>query len=888
MAAYPVRRPARAVLDGRLYRPHIWQGGPFSYGVRLRRILRRVIVCVALAHTFGAAPIGAQVPSPESHFGFRIGSDRRLANADDIDAYFELVASRSDRVALVNLGATTDGHQTLAAIVSSPDNIRNLEKIRLDNQRLADPRTLPADEARRIAATHKAVVAIGNSIHASEVGGSQAASELLYALVTAKDADTLDILDRVVVVLIPSLNPDGQRRIEEWYRRTKETAFEGAAMPWLDHRYAGHDINRDAFMMNLAESRNLAHFFYTAWHPQVFLSLHQMGSYGPRMTVPPMADPIDPNYDPVIWREAALLGDAMALELQRDGRTGVATNSMYDYYWPGYEDSAPLGHNTVCLLTEVAGVGIATPITVAAGELRPPAGAAVRQINAPDPWTGGRWGLRDIIDYDLSAVRGLLHAVSAYRQRILDGFYDMGARAVEAGKHGGPFAFVIPPDQHDPRAAVKLADLLLRGAVEIRRAAAPFRADGQLFPEGSDIVLLAQPYRAYVKTLLERQQYPVRQSVARNESPERPYDVAGWTLPAQMGVDVRTIDRAFDVPETTLITAAAARPAAVSGERRPSYYLIDARGNGGAAAINRLTASGAAVSWTTSPVAAVGGAYPPGSLVVTHTKTVEAIVDSIARDLGLRAMGLNRRPNSPLVGVGTARLAVYRPWMAAEDEGWTRLVLDEHGFRYATLLDAEVQAGNLKRHYDAIVLPSMTSSDLLQGNPTSDLPAEYTGGLGTAGLSSLRAFVEAGGTLICLDRACALAIDEFGLPLSDVTRSATSDMFFCPGSILGLDVDPLLPEAYGMLPRTAAFFASSSAYDVHDSATNVQVSARYASRDLLVSGWLSGEQVIAGRPAVAEVKIGAGRVVILGFPVQHRGQSLATFRFLFNALLTAR
>ncbi len=346
------------------------------------------------------------------------------------------------------------------------------------------------------------------------------------------------MLRNVVLILIPSLNPDGHRLVVDWYRKTQGTPFEGGPMPWLYHQYAGHDLNRDAFMMNTAESRNLARFFYTEWHPQVFLSMHQMESSGPRMFVPPVADPIDRNYDPIIWREAALLGGAMALELQRDRRAGVVSNAIYDYYWPGYEDSAPLGHNTVCLLTEVANVRIATPTNVPAGELRGQKGlpAYAPQINFPDPWPGGRWTLRDIVDYDLSAVRGLLHAVAVYRERIVQNFHDMGRRAVEAGQRGGPFAFIIAADQFDPHAAARLEELLLQGGIEIHRALEPFVADGHPFPAGTDLILLAQPYRAYVKTLLERQDYPVRRPYA-GAPPERPYDVAGWTLPAQMGVD---------------------------------------------------------------------------------------------------------------------------------------------------------------------------------------------------------------------------------------------------------------------------------------------------------------------------------------------------------------
>jgi Zinc carboxypeptidase len=797
----------------------------------------------------------------------------------------ELVAARSDRVVAADLGPTTGGHRTIAAIVSAPGNIRNLERIRVTNQQLADPRTLAPGDARRAIATHKAVVAIGSSIHAPELGGTQAASELLYWLATATDRETLDLLDNLVVILIPSLNPDGQRLVADWYGRTKGTAFEGAPMPWLDHRYAGHDINRDAFMMNLAESRNLARFFYGRWHPQVFLSMHQMAGDGPRMTVPPMSDPIDRNYDPIIWREAALLGSAMALELQRDGRTGVAS-SVYDYYSPGYEDSAPLGHNTVCLLTEAAGVNIATPVTVSAADLES-ARVASPRMALPDPWPAGRWTLRDIMDYDTSAARGLLHGVSAYRERIVAGFYEMSARAVEAGRRGGPFAFVIPPAQHDPTAAAKLEELLMQGAVEIHRALGPFVGGATSYPAGTDIILLAQPYRAYVKTLLERQRYPFQRSPSRDASTDRPYDVAGWTLPAQMGVDVRTIESPFDTPAATLLTSATIAPAAVSGDREPAYYVVDARGNGGAIAVNRLAAAGAHVSWSTGEIEANGEGYPAGSLVVPGSAELRAVVTSIASDLGLRAAGVNRRPAATLTAIATGRIALYRSWFPNEDEGWTRWLLEQHEFRFATITDADIRGGNLKRRYDAILLPSASAAQMLEGQPAGTLPAEYTGGLGQPGVAALRAFVEAGGTLICLDQACRLPIEEFGLPVRDITARPGADAFFCPGSILALEFDALQPAGYGMRPHSAAFFASSSAFDVSAGAAGIQVDARYASQDLLISGWLEGGQLIAGQPAIVEVKRGAGRVVLLGFPVQHRGQTHATFRFLFNAIFTS-
>jgi hypothetical protein len=867
----------------------------------MRRALTTAVCAALLAPLSVATKLSAQVPTPESYFGFRMGSDGQLAAADTIEKYFEAVAAQSTRVKLIDLGPTTERHRTIAAIVSAPENIQNLDQIRAANQRLVDPRTLSPEEARRLAATHKAVLAIGGSIHAAEIGATQASNELLYSLTTATDAETLDVLRNVVIILIPSLNPDGHRLVVDWYRKMQGTPYEGGPMPWLFHKYAGHDLNRDAFMMNMPESRNLARFFYTEWHPQVFLSMHQMGSNGPRMFVPPVLDPIDRNYDPLIWREAALLGGAMALDLQRDGRAGVVSNAIYDYYWPGYEDSAPLGHNTVCLLTEVAGVKVATPTDVPVTELRGQKGVSTNtpQINLPDPWPGGRWTLRDIVDYDLSAVHGLLHAVAVYRERIVQNFYDMGRHAIEEGQRTGPFAFVIPPDQFDAHAVAKLEELLLQGSIEIHHALEPFQADGGSYPAGSDIVLLAQPYRAYVKTLLERQDYPVRRPTPA-APPERPYDVAGWTLPAQMGVDVRTIQGSFKVPPLRRLTTATVAPARVWGDdRTPDYYVVDARGNGGALAVNRLVAAGASVSWLTSELDASGSRYAVGSLVVAHSDIVRPVVERIAAELGLRAAGVRGKIATRVGPIGTARVALYKPWMENDDEGWTRWLLEEYEFHFTSINDAEMRSGDLRDRYDTIILPTASAEQLRYGNPAGVVPQEYVGGLAEAGVAALRSFVEAGGTLICLDQAGGLAIEEFKLPLRDTAHEIGNDEFFCPGSILRIDLDPLNPVSYGMNPHTAGFFAFSSAYDIvrapnaegqtrSGSAPRVRTIARYASRNLLVSGWIEGESAIADRPAAVEVSLGAGRIVLLGFPVQHRGQSHATFRLLFNSIFTAR
>ena len=841
------------------------------------------------------APPGA--PSPESFFGFRMGADRQLAGWPALQRYVETLAAASDRVDLLDAGATTDGRRLVAAVVSAPDNLARLDDIRAASLRLADPRTLDEASARAVIKRQPVIVAIGMSVHATEIGATQTAPELLHTLATSTEPAVVRALGDAVFIVFPSLNPDGHDRVVDWYRQWLGTDFEGAPLPGLDHRYAGHDINRDAFMLNLAENQALGRFLYKQWHPQVFLTMHQMGPLGPRYFVPPTTDPIDANYDPLIWRTIGLLGHAMALTLEEDGRAGVVQNALFDYYWPGYEDSAPLGHNTVTLLTEAAGVRVASPITVAPDQLEGGRDfpGHLPSISFPHPWPGGAWHLRDIVDYNLSAARGLVQAVSRYREDLLRNFYRMGERQVALGRKGGPFAFIIPPDQYDPHAARKFRSVLVDGAVEVRRTLEPFRVAETVYPEGTDIVLMAQPFRAYAKTLLETQAYPARHTAGG--LPERPYDVAGWTLPLQMNVRVDRIDQYFEPPATRRLEDATIPPARLWGEPRgAAYYVIDGRGNGASIAINRLIGAGASVSWTTTPMPLQGFTYPAGSIVVADARGVREIVEAVARDLGLRATAATGRLPSATRPLAEVRTALYQPWVENTDEGWTRWLLEQYEFPFTTITNADITRGGLRARFDAIILPDEDADRLLTGYPAGSMPAAYAGGLGMDGADMLKQFVDAGGTLVALDSAGDLAVTLLGAPLRNVTRGAAPDEFFCPGSLLKLQLDDD-PLTMGLPRETVAFFAFSNAYervpatstDPEPGATaTARIVGRYGKSPLLLSGWLEGESRIAGTGAVVEVKSGSGRAVLIAFRAQHRGQSHATFRLLFNAIHTAR
>jgi hypothetical protein len=862
---------------------------------RPRLALRRFVVLLAIV--LGPLPALAQAPpqTPEAFFGFRMGADGQLADWPSIVKYFQAVAAAvPDRVRLTEVGPSTEGRPLVAAIISAPENIRQLDAIRAANRRLADPRGLSADEARALAANQKVVLAIGASIHASEIGATQMANELLYELATSADPRTLAALRDVVVILMPSLNPDGHTLVVDWFARNKGTPFEGGPMPWLYHKYAGHDINRDAFMMNLAENRAIARFFYTGWQPQVFLAMHQQGARGTRMFVPPNYEPVDANYDPLIWREAAVLGQAMALELERHDRAGVVSNALYDYYWPGYEDSAPLGHNTVCLLTEVASARLALPVTVTAAELSsasaPGLPAYRPQVTFPNPWPGGTWRLRDIVDYELDAVRGLIGAASMFRQQLVEDFYTMGSRAVERGRAGSPFAFLIPPDQQDPNAAARLVTLLVDGSVELQKAQEPFRAGEVTYPAGTTLVMMAQPYRAYAKTLLEKQEYPVRR-LTKGGPAERPYDVAGWTLPWQMGVRVDRIEQPFDPPLVSKVTAAAIPAGQLWGERRAGYFLVDARGTTGTLALNRALDAGLAPSWLAASLEVNGYWYPAGSIIIRDGGKARDAVSAMARDLGVRADGVKGQPPSTALPVARARVGLYKPWTENVDEGWTRYLLDQYKIPYRSLADAEMRQGNLRAALDVIVLPDASAQQLTAGQRAGAVPPEYAGGLGEAGVAALKAFVEAGGTLVALGASGQFAIDTFSLPVKDVVRGVPPEQFNCPGSILRIQVDTSKPLGFGMARESGTFFARGAAFDVvagAPGADTVRVIARYADKDVLMSGWLEGEGAIAGRAAVVEAGRGPGRIVLFGIRPQYRAQPLATFRLLFNALFGVR
>ena len=863
------------------------------------------------------APAAGQIapstlPTPEEFAGFPIGSDGNLVRWEKIVAYFRLAADSSDRVLVEELGKSTNGNPFLLATISSPKNLARLAEIRANQWKIAHPNELNDEEVRELVWNSPSVVLMTCNIHATEIGASQMALELVHR-VTAEDSPWMrNVLDNVVLLLIPSFNPDGQIMVTDWNNRVRGTKQVWSGLPWLYHPYVGHDNNRDAFMMTQVESRYVNKLLFQEWFPQVYLDQHQQGNAGMRVFVPPFDDPINPNVDPVIWAEVGVFGLSMFGALHDAGFDGVGHSERYTAWWQGGFLRGAWFHNSVGLLTEVASAQLATPVYQESAKLGqpsfprtsrtdwfrertadptapgPPPGDVHPRSNYPRPWLGGKWTLRDIIDVELVISSSLLETAANRRGRLIENQIRMGRRAIEEGKKGDPYAYVFPPGQHDQGATYRLLETLHYAGIEVQRAAEPFRIGEKEYPAGSLVILMAQPFRAYVKDLLEKQEHPDLGQSGGSMGDE-PYDVTAWTLPLQMGVEAVRVKDAFQARLEKLESIPLPQGELASGPAR-SGFLISPGPNNSVIATNRLLKAGAEVLWLTEETEVAGRSFPPGSLWVRQPAGTDGELRNTIEELGLRGIGLNQSPQGRTMRLAKPRVALYQPWTASMDEGWTRWLLEQYEFVFTPVHDADIQAGRLRELWDVIILPGDRGDErLVKGNDWESTPAEFRGGIGDKGREALRDFVSRGGTLIAMGDSTEFAIRTLSLPVKNALDGLERARFYCPGALLRVLIDRHHPVAYGMPNEATAMFENNGAFEPAPgfSYTNLKIIARYPGTDLLQSGWMRGEEHLHDRIAAAEVTYREGRVVLLGFRPQFRAQPHNTFKLLFNAIYYA-
>jgi len=838
-------------------------------------------VAVFLTLLIGVASAAAQksVTSPEAAFGFRPGTDRKLADWKELTAYFKTLGTQSDRIHYEEVGKTTEGRPFIAVTISSADNIAHLDKYKKIAAALADPRATSEAQAKDLIAQGKTVLVVTCNIHSTEIASSQSASEFAYRLATGNTPEIKSILDNVILILVPSLNPDGQQLVVDWYKKYLGTPSEGSSPVVLWGHYTGHDDNRDWSSFTQIETRLAVDKIINPWHPQILYDLHQMGSNGPRIYLPPWVDPIDPNVDPLLVSAMNALGTNTALDIASTGKHGVLVHGVYDF-WSPLRDYIAL-HNGLRILTESASVNIASPIDIPFEKLDKGIGydAKVAAWNFPDPWKGGRWTLGDIVAYQLDAFFSIASNAATFRERFLSNYYTVGEHAVHP--KSGPYAYVIPAEQRDPASAVRLVNTLRIADNEVEQATADFDADGKHYARGSYIVKLAQPYGAFAKSVLEIQHYPNIPEYPGGPL-QRPYDVTAQTLPLLFGVTAVSVNAAFSAT-TSKVELAKVAPGHLAKLPGAKGYEISDTANSSLYALFALLKDGVQAYRLT------GEGVDAGTIYLPQQQGLEDRLQTIAEKFPLEIRAVKDAPTGSALQVKLPRIALYQSWVPSMDEGWTRWIFDQNGIPYTRVVDADIRKGDLNQRFDAIILPDNAARAITtgragfggEGGGGPQPPEEFRGGLGDAGVASLQTFAEGGGTIVTLNKASQVYA-KAGAPVTNVIDGVDKKDFYIPGSILEVSVDPKNPIAFGSTPTVPVFFETSPTFNVSGQTKAV---ATYTTDNPLLSGWILGGKYLKGTAAIAEEPVGKGRIILFGFRPQYRAQSEVTYKFLFNALL---
>jgi hypothetical protein len=865
------------------------------------RLLRSALSLLAL--TFVATtPLLAQtsVTSPDKFFGFQLGADRHMARWDKIVEYYSLIEKQSGgRMKVINMGPTENGNPFLMVIITSAKNMADIESIKKANLTLVHPGTTPEAEIKKIVATGKVIIVQSMSMHATEIGGTQMAPELAYDMLNRTDEDAKRILDNVVLIEVPCFNPDGELMVTDWYNKTLGTPYEGSNYPSLYAKYIGHDDNRDALLTSMRESQYMASLLFTGWRPEVYVDHHHMGSYGARISLPPYAEPTRPWGDPLMWREIAWYGAQMAYKETEAGYTGAINNAIYSGWGHfGFHWITPF-HNIDGMLTESASAKLASPMYILPEQLSGGARNLPKyeeETIFPDPWPGGWWHLRDIVNMQKTAAWAAMDIAARNRETVLWNAYQKAKNQTARGAAMPLNQYIIPATQYDPITANFLIQKLLVQGIDIQKADKPFTTpDGHFYDAGSYVIPLAQPKMGLVKNLLDHNFFPDNDWTRdKNGDPIRPYDLSTDTIAEFMGVRVDHVAGPLKA-DLKLITEAPLAPGKLT-PGKPGYTL-SVKLDAAFLAVNQLQEKGI----TVSRIDAAAPGLTPGDFLVTGGS--EADLKAIATSTGVDFNPIPAVPSTGTHPLKRLRLGLYQRYYGGNvDEGWTRWLLEHFDYQYASLFDPELKKGGLNAKYDVIILPDDATSTLT-GEPAApaggrggggeggrnalEFPAEYRSGFGEEGVKALKEFVQNGGTIVTLGTASNFAIDKLGVRARNIVATLPTKQFWCPGSTLKVTVDSTNPLAYGMPSDALALYLQGDpVFEISPTNSNEKYSVvvSYGKRDILESGWLVGETNITGKAAMISAEMGKGKVVLVGFRTQHRAQTYGTFKLFFNAL----
>ncbi|MBI4471045.1 MAG: peptidase [Acidobacteria bacterium] len=897
-------------------------------------LLAVLAAAVLVVHGSPAAPA---ITSPNAYLGFDIGSDYQLANYTQFQGYWKKLDQESDRLTVVEYGKTSEGRPMIMAIITSPENQKKLDHYKNISRRLALAEGLTDNEARALAAEGKAVVWIDGGLHASEVANAQALTEMVYQMASRTDAETLRFLNDVIFLAAFS-NPDGLELVANWYMREKEpTRRSTANLPVLYQKYIGHDNNRESLLMNMPESHSIGRVLYHEWFPQIMYNQHQTGPAGAILFIGHMRSPNNPNLDPLIAPSTELVSAAIHSRFIVEGKPGATSRSMSSYqnWWNGGVRSTTTFHNQIGILSEIS--GNPTPIDVAFIPKN-----LVASNDNPFPVQPQRWHFRQTIEYLITAERAILDIASKSREDFLFNVYRMGKNSIDRGSkdtwtmtarkiaavqeaitkdqvraegRGGfpmkyyeplrdpalrdPRGYVIPSDQADFLTATKFVNALIKNGVTVHRATQPFQISGKKYPAGSYVVKNAQAFRPHVLDNFEPQDYPDDFEYPGGP-PIRPYDVTGYTLALQMGVQFDRILDGFEGPFQK-VDGFARPPAGQISGAGSAGFLLSHQLNDSFAAINRLLASGEDVYWLKSAVRAGSKTYPAGAIYIPAKSSTAAAVQKLVQENALSFDRLDMKPAGDALRLKPLRIGVVDVYGGSMPSGWVQWMFGQYAFPYEVVYPPTLDIGSLKSKFDVLVfengiIPGQAGgrgSAQPQAPPNVEtIPAEYRARMGAVSqdktIPQLRQFLADGGTILAIGGSTSLGY-ALDLPIANAlveegtTRPLPPEKFYAPGAIFKVRVDTSNPLAYGMPEQLDIFYDNNPVFQLKPG-TGIQRVAWFDSDKPLRSGWAWNQKYLNQGVAVAEAQVGKGKLFLFGPLIAFRAHPHATFKFLFNGV----
>jgi len=867
----------------------------------MRSKLSYVVLLLALI----GVPAQAGVTSPKQFFGFNLGDDYKLANYKQLTAYWAKLQGESDRLKVVKIGVTEEGRDQLMGIVTSAGNHKRLARYQDIARKLAQAESITQAEARKLSLEGKAVVWLDGGLHATETLCAQVLMETLYQFLDAEDAESMRILDDVIILFVHA-NPDGMDLVSDWYMKEKDPKQRTyAGLPRLYQKYAGHDNNRDFYANTQAETKNMNRVLYREWFPHIVYNHHQAGPPGTVLFVPPFRDPFNYNIDPLVMSSLDAVGSAMMQRFLVEGKPGATCRSgaTYSTWYNGGLRTTTYYHNMIGLLTET--IGHPTPMSI---PFRPALQLPKADYLAPIP--PQTWRFRQSVDYSVTANKAVLDYASRHREQLLFNIWHMGNQAIERGnkdhwtitpklvaaaKDAGakeikgtagakafekhfrdprqrdPRGYIIPALQHDFLTATKFVNVLIGTGVKVHRARENFAVGGKKYAKGSYVVKSAQAFRAHVIDMFEPQDHP-NDFKYPGAPPTAPYYAAGLTLAFQMGVQFDRILEGFDGPFEELTDVVPPPPAVVFDADGAVGFFLSARTNDAFRAVNQLHKAGEDVYRLKEPFVAEGITHATGMFYVKRKDTTLPRLQAIAKDLGTRFGGTKEGPGKEAVALKPVRVGLWDRPGGSMPSGWTRWILERFEFPFKVVMTPELDEGNLRERFDVLIFVD-------GANTTSSAP-------------ELKKFLEAGGTILAigsstsLRRALELPIDHH---LSVKGEILPPEKFYVPPSLLRVKVDKTDPLGWGMSDEADVMFTNSPTFRLPADAAQKGIHrvAWFDSKTPLRSGWAWGQEHLEGGAAVVEARVGPGKLVLFGPEILFRAQPHGTFKFLFNGIVQA-